>query len=61
MADAHTHKTTSWVSVLLIIVSSTILGIAFVAESMPLAVAGGVVGVAGAVMAVVFGLMDDAH
>jgi multidrug transporter EmrE-like cation transporter len=61
MADSHTHKTTSWVSVLLIIVSSTILGIAFVAESMPLAVAGGVVGVAGAVMAVMFGLMDDAH
>lgn len=61
MADGHTHKTTSWVSVLLIIVSSTILGIAFVAESLPLAVAGGVVGVAGAVMAVRFGLMDDAH
>lgn len=61
MADGHTHKTTSWVSVLLIIVSSTILGIAFVAESVPLAVVGGVVGVAGAVMAVMFGLMDDAH
>ncbi|MDP3713848.1 MAG: hypothetical protein Q8R60_15335 [Mycobacteriales bacterium] len=61
MADTHTHKMTSWVSVLLIIVSSTILGIAFVAESVPLAVAGGVVGVAGAVMAVVYGLMDDAH
>lgn len=61
MADTHTHKMTSWVAVLLIIVSSTILGIAFVAESVPLAVAGGVVGIAGAVVAVVYGLMDDAH
>lgn len=61
MADSHTHKTTSWVSVLILILSSSILGIAFVAESIPLAVLGGVVGVAGAVMAVSFGLMDDAH
>ena len=61
MADGHTHKTTSWVSVLLLIVSSAILGVAFVAESVPLAIAGGVVGLAGVVMAVSFGLMDDAH
>jgi uncharacterized membrane-anchored protein YitT (DUF2179 family) len=61
MADGHTHKTTSWISVLLIIVASVILGFAFVMQSVPLAVAGGVVGIAGFVMAISFGLMDDAH
>ena len=61
MADGHTHKMTSWVAVLLIIVSSVILGIAFVAQSLPLAIAGGVVGLAGFVVAIAFGLMDDAH
>lgn len=61
MADGHTHKTTSWVTVLLIIVSSVILGLAMIAESLPLAVAGGVVGLVGVVMAFAFGLLDDAH
>lgn len=61
MADGHTHKTTSWVAVLLIVVSSVILGFAFVLQSLPLAVAGGVVGVAGFVVAMAYGLMDDAH
>ena len=61
MADGHTHKTTSWIAVLLLIVSSVILGFAFVLESIPLAVAGGVVGLAGTVVAIGYGLMDDAH
>ena len=61
MADGHSHKTTSWVSVLLIIVSSVVLGLAFVMQSVPLAVVGGVIGVAGLGMAVAYGLMDDAH
>ena len=61
MADGHTHKTTSWAAVLLIIVSSVLFAFALVLQSVPLTVAGGVVGLVGFGVAVGYGLMDDAH
>lgn len=62
MADtAHRHKTTSWITVLLIVLASVLLGIAMVAGSMPLAVVGGVVLLAGAVLGITGRIMDDAH
>lgn len=62
MADtAHRHKTTSWITVLLIVLASVLLGIAMVARSMPLAVVGGVVLLAGAVLGITGRIMDDAH
>lgn len=61
MASEHSHKMTSWATVALIVVASVLLGFAFVLQSVPLAVAGGVLGVAGLVTGVAFGLMDDAH
>ena len=60
MAGAHSHKATSWVVVALIVVASIILGFAFVLQSLPLAIVGGVIGIIGLVMGAVTGLMDDA-
>ena len=61
MAGEHSHKATSWVVVALIVVASIVLGFAFVLQSLVLAVIGGVLGIAGLVMGVVTGLMDDAY
>ncbi len=58
---AHKHKAMSWVTVALIVVASVVLGIAFVAQSIPLAVVGGALLVAGIVTGVVGGIMDDAY
>lgn len=58
---AHKHKLTSWITVLLISVSSIVLAFAFVLQSVPLAVAGGVVGLAGVVLGITGKIMDDAH
>ena len=58
---AHKHRMASWITVLVLIVSSIVLGVAFVLQSVPLGIAGAVVGVAGIVMMVVFKVMDDAH
>ena len=58
---AHKHKTTSWITVLLICVASIVLGFAFVLTSVPLAVLGGIIGMAGLVLGVMFKIMDDAH
>lgn len=58
---AHKHKTSSWVSVGLLIVATVVLAFAFVLQSIVLGVVGGVIGVAGVVLAVTGGLMDDAH
>ena len=55
------HKTSSWITVVLICVSSIVLGFAFVLTSVPLAVIGGVIGVAGLVLGVTGKIMDDAH
>ena len=58
---AHKHKTTSWITVALIVVASIVLAFAFVLQSVPLAVVGGVVLVAGIVLGITGGIMDDAH
>ncbi len=58
---AHKHKMTSWVTVLVLIVSSIVLGVAAVVQSVALGVVGAVIGVVGLVMAFAFKLMDDAH
>ena len=57
---AHKHKTTSWITVGLITVATIVLGFAFVLQSIPLAIVGGVVLVAGIVLGVTGGIMDDA-
>ena len=58
---AHKHKTSSWVTVLLLIVASVLLGVALVAQSLPLGIAGAVVGVVGIVTGITGKIMDDAH
>ena len=58
---AHKHKVTSWVTVVLICVASIVLGFAFVLTSVPLAVLGGIIGMAGLVLGVMFKILDDAH
>jgi uncharacterized membrane protein YoaK (UPF0700 family) len=61
MAEAHKHKTASWVCVALIVLASIVLAFAFVLQSLPMGVVGGVLLVAGVVVGVTGGLMDDAH
>ncbi len=61
MAGGHNVKTTSWVTVALIVIASVLLGFALPMGSLVLAVLGGIVLVAGIVMAMVFRLMDDAY
>jgi len=58
---AHKHLLTSWITVVILIVASIVLGIAFVLQSVPLGVVGAVIGVVGVVMLVTFKVMDDAH
>jgi uncharacterized membrane protein YoaK (UPF0700 family) len=57
---AHKHQLTSWVTVILITVASIVLAVAFVMQSIPVAVVGGVLLIAGAVIGVVYRIMDDA-
>ena len=57
---AHKHKTSSWITVALISVASVVLGFAFVLQSIPLAIVGGVLLVAGIVVGITGGIMDDA-
>jgi membrane-bound ClpP family serine protease len=61
MAGTHNVKATSWVTVLLIIVASVLLGFALPLGSLPLAIAGGVLLLAGFITGGVFGIMDDAY
>jgi lipopolysaccharide export LptBFGC system permease protein LptF len=58
---AHKHRLASWLTVLVLIVSSIVVGVAFVMQSVALGVLGAVIGLAGVVMLVVFKVMDDAH
>jgi hypothetical protein len=57
----HNARPTSWVAVVLIITASVLLGFALPMRSLPLAIAGGVVMLAGLVVAVVYRIMDDAY
>ena len=62
MADtAHKTKMTSWITVGLIVVACIVLGIAMVAQSVPLAIIGGLLLVVGVVLGVTGKIMDDAH
>ena len=58
---AHKHQMTSWITVLVLIVSSVVLGVAAVIQSVPVGIAGAVIGLVGVGMLVVFKVMDDAH
>lgn len=58
---AHKHLMTSWVTVVVLIVSSIVLGVAFVLQSVALGIVGGIIGLVGIVMMVVFKVLDDAH
>ena len=58
---AHKHKTSSWITVLLITAASVVLGFAFVFQSVPLTVVGGVLLLAGIVLGITGKIMDDAH
>jgi uncharacterized membrane protein len=58
---AHKHKMTSWITVVVLIVSSIVLGFAFVMQSLPLAIVGLVLGVIGVVLGITGKIMDDAH
>ena len=61
MAGGHNVKTTSWITVVLIIVASILLGFALPMHSMPLAIAGGAVLLVGLVLGAVYRIMDDAY
>ena len=61
MAGGHNVRTTSWVTVALIILGSTLLGFALPLRSLPLTVVGGIVLLAGFVMGAVYRIMDDAY
>ena len=58
---AHKHKMTSWVTVGLITLASIVLGFAFVLRSIPLAIVGGVLLLAGVVLGITGRIMDDAY
>ncbi len=61
MAGEHGHKTSSWITVALIVVAAVILGFAFVLQSLPLAILGLVLGLAGVVLGGVTRIFDDAY
>lgn len=61
MAGGHNVKPTSWVSVVLIVVASILLGFALPMGSVPLAIVGGVMLLAGLVVGGLFRIMDDAY
>jgi uncharacterized membrane protein YoaK (UPF0700 family) len=58
---AHKHKMTSWITVLILIVASVVIGVAFVMQSVPMGIVGAVIAVVGLVMMIAFKVMDDAH
>lgn len=61
MAGGHNVKPTSWVTVVLIVVASILLGFALPLRSLPLTIIGGITLLAGFVTAAVFHIMDDAY
>ncbi len=60
-AAAHKHKTTSWITVLLIMLASIVLGVAFIDREVWEVVLGGLLMLAGVVLGVTGKIMDDAH
>ncbi len=58
---AHKHQVTSWITVLVLIVASVVIGVAFVMQSLAVGIAGAVIGLVGVIMMIAFKVMDDAH
>ena len=58
---AHKHKTSSWITVVLITLASIVLGVAFVDRELWEVVLGGVLLLAGIVLGITGKIMDDAH
>lgn len=61
MAGGHNTRATSWVTVALIIIGSTLLGFALPMRSLTLTIVGGAVLLAGIVTGAMFRIMDDAY
>ncbi len=61
MADGHNVRRTSWVAVALIVVAFTLLGLSLPMHSLALAIAGGVVLLAGLAVGGLYRIMDDAY
>ena len=61
MAGGHNVRATSWVTVLLIVAASIVLGFALPLHSLALAIVGGVLLLAGLVAGGLFRIMDDAY
>ncbi len=58
---AHRFKTASWITVGLIVLAAVVLAFALILQSLVLTVLGVVVLMAGAVLGLTTGIMDDAH
>ena len=58
---AHKHKLTSWITVGVLILSSVVIGVAFVVQSIPMGIVGVVIGIVGVVLGITGKIMDDAH
>lgn len=58
---AHKHKMTSWITVLVLVAASIVLGVAFILQSIPLGVVGLVLAVVGVVLGITGRIMDDAY
>lgn len=58
---AHKHKLTSWITVAVLILSSIVIGVAFVVQSIPMGIVGVVIGVIGVILGITGKIMDDAH
>jgi len=58
---AHKHQVTSWITVVVLIVSSIVIGVAAVIKSVPVGVVGAIIGLVGIGMLIAFKVMDDAH
>ena len=60
-AGAHKTKTSSWVTVALLVVATIILGFALPLQSLALAIIGGVLFLLGIIVGAAGKIMDDAH
>lgn len=58
---AHKHKLSSWITVAVLILSSVVIGVAFVVQSIPMGIVGGVIGVIGVILGITGKILDDAH
>jgi membrane-bound ClpP family serine protease len=61
MAEGHRSKSTSWATVLVIVVAFVVLGFALPMQSTVLGVVGGVLLLVGVVMVFAFQVMEDFH